>query len=662
MMKKVWLVLLAVVLVFGLAVLGCSSGSSGGGDPETEPFVPFEFTDFTEAIYNLGGSGGKTPVYDATTDSVVFTNTGDKNGSATILFKFAEIGYTLNRSDTLIFTYEIDIDTPKAVITAKDPSKWSSDFEGDSNWGVGQGREYVLGDDTLSEYTGPKVSGTWDGTTGTFEVLMKYLSKNATGIGFAQNFYAKFNNVEVGLNSKFSLKITKIENKKGEAPVDPVDPGEVDWPAIKDAEMVGEYEGDGSGKWAIDQKLPFTYFIIATVGGGNADGFGGVQIGVQGSGVTQEIRTTGNFTPLSHTATDIVYFVIDLSGYDNYSQVITESGWKQFYINDGKAVLGTYQGYFVDGSKTLVTKPAGAVDFVLEGTEDKAVIPGFATKTIPTFSVDTAYHAVTGITYTGPANTIADTEITLKATVAPWNATNKTIVWSCANANVTITGDKFKASAAGTYTVTATIANGATASTPFVKNDISIVVAAPSGVVAPDYSPDWDTLESAWASWASTHTHPTITPIVSGENKIGYTWDFTPVGASDADYDNVYAFFKVTFATGVSLADYDTVTFDWEGISGDLYSKQIGLYAKATKWANESLGATYLVSEKVDITTSGAGTETITIPIDKTKALPLEGNVLYISIFANLSKKGAVGGADTPTKYSIKNVVFSQDD
>ncbi|WP_461247920.1 hypothetical protein [Treponema sp. R6D11] len=39
MMKKVWLVLLAMVLVFGLAVVGCSSGSSSSGDGEEETLV-----------------------------------------------------------------------------------------------------------------------------------------------------------------------------------------------------------------------------------------------------------------------------------------------------------------------------------------------------------------------------------------------------------------------------------------------------------------------------------------------------------------------------------------------------------------------------------------------------------------------------------------------
>jgi len=184
--------------------------------------------------------------------------------------------------------------------------------------------------------------------------------------------------------------------------------------------------------------------------------------------------------------------------------------------------------------------------------------------------------------------------------------------------------------------------------------------AAASAVVAADYSPDWDTLELGWASWASTHTRPLIPLIEESGVNIGYEFDYTPVSGSDADYNNTYAFFEVTFATGVTLADYDTVTFDWEGIDGDIGSKQIGLYAKATKFGSESMGEGYLVSNKPTIEVStvgdGKGTGTVTLTIDKDKALPLEGNTLFVSIFTNVGK--AVGG--NPTHYSITNVVFSQ--
>jgi len=118
----------------------------------------------------------------------------------------------------------------------------------------------------------------------------------------------------------------------------------------------------------------------------------------------------------------------------------------------------------------------------------------------------------------------------------------------------------------------------------------------------------------------------------------------------------VYAFFKVTFATGVCLADYDSVTFTYTGISGDIGSKQIGLFAKADKFANESINDSYLVTNKSAIT--GTTATSVTLTIDKSRALLMTGiaNEFYVSIFSNMAKAG--GG--TATKYSIESISFSK--
>ena len=64
--------------------------------------------------------------------------------------------------------------------------------------------------------------------------------------------------------------------------------------------------------------------------------------------------------------------------------------------------------------------------------------------------------------------------LTLTATVSPSNATNQTIVWSVKDAGTTgagiTSGNTLTATAAGTTTVTATIANGATKNTPFTSD------------------------------------------------------------------------------------------------------------------------------------------------------------------------------------------------
>jgi hypothetical protein len=98
----------------------------------------------------------------------------------------------------------------------------------------------------------------------------------------------------------------------------------------------------------------------------------------------------------------------------------------------------------------------------------------------------TPFVAVTGITGV-PATATAGAPLPLTGTVAPANATNKTIAWSIANAGTTgatVTGSTLNAPAAGTVTVTATIANGQTASTPYTQDFNITVAAAPPSFVA----------------------------------------------------------------------------------------------------------------------------------------------------------------------------------
>jgi uncharacterized protein YjdB len=92
---------------------------------------------------------------------------------------------------------------------------------------------------------------------------------------------------------------------------------------------------------------------------------------------------------------------------------------------------------------------------------------------------DANFIAVTDITGV-PAAATAGTPLTLTGTVTPADATNKTMVWSLKDGGTTgavITGNALNATAAGTTVVTATIAKGASPSTPFTK-DFSITVSA----------------------------------------------------------------------------------------------------------------------------------------------------------------------------------------
>jgi hypothetical protein len=90
--------------------------------------------------------------------------------------------------------------------------------------------------------------------------------------------------------------------------------------------------------------------------------------------------------------------------------------------------------------------------------------------------------AVTGITDV-PTSATAQAPLVLTGTVNPSNATNQTIIWSVRDAGTTgatIGGNTLTATAAGTVTVTATIVNGATATTNYTQ-DFSINVSPPTG-------------------------------------------------------------------------------------------------------------------------------------------------------------------------------------
>jgi len=222
MTKKVWPVLLAVVLVFGLALLGCGSKNddTGGG-----VFVPLNFTGPWAGVIEGWGTSAPT-ITDNEISITASTSTG-------FYISFDKIGYTLNRSDVFIFTYEIEVETPVAVLTVKSMSGGNlSDVSsaGGTGWGKGNGWEYALGSDTLSVYEGPKVASTWDGTTGTFEVLMNLFPASAKGIGFQHNAWCDMGGGgTIAEHSEYKLKITKIENKAGNAPPPPPPPTGTDF-------------------------------------------------------------------------------------------------------------------------------------------------------------------------------------------------------------------------------------------------------------------------------------------------------------------------------------------------------------------------------------------------------------------------------------------------
>jgi len=187
---------------------GWYSGNNGNDpyDPDwtnNEGREHFSFEGPWEGIVKPWGDNA--PTIDG--NSISVTASDDLTG---FYINFADIGYEYNYYDVLKFTYQVEVTTPSAVIIAK-KNNLLEELPYPADWGIGCGREYFLGDATKSVYNGPLVKGTWNGTTGTFEVKMS-LMEGAYAIGFQHNYWAQIDGETVAENSEYKIKLLKIEN------------------------------------------------------------------------------------------------------------------------------------------------------------------------------------------------------------------------------------------------------------------------------------------------------------------------------------------------------------------------------------------------------------------------------------------------------------------
>jgi len=145
---------------------------------------------------------------------------------------FADIGYKMNRSDLLVFSYKIEITTGTyAPLSVKNPVDWTANPPSGGGWGIGKGWEYILGTVATGQHTGPEVDGTYNATTkeGTLEVKMAFFPASMTAIGFQHNYWAEYpSGTKIGGDAGstapvYKITITKIENKAGGTPPPAID-------------------------------------------------------------------------------------------------------------------------------------------------------------------------------------------------------------------------------------------------------------------------------------------------------------------------------------------------------------------------------------------------------------------------------------------------------
>ena len=127
-------------------------------------------------------------------------------------------------------------------------------------------------------------------------------------------------------------------------------------------------------------------------------------------------------------------------------------------------------GATISGGNTFNTTAAGTVTVRATVTNGQTATTNYTQDYSITVSLP--YVAVSDITGV-PTAANAGTPLALTGTVAPSNATNKTIVWSVQNAGTTgatISGNTLNTTAGGTATVRATIVNGATSASNYTKD------------------------------------------------------------------------------------------------------------------------------------------------------------------------------------------------
>jgi hypothetical protein len=174
---------------------------------------------------------------------------------------------------------------------------------------------------------------------------------------------------------------------------------------------------------------------------------------------------------------------------------------------------------------------------------------------------------VTGITNT-PQIAIQGVELELSATVVPSNATHQTITWSGGD----VTDGKFKATSAGTKTVTATIANGASETSPYTKT-FTITVYGTSS-----------TITQAQGAWTKPYRDTGYTLIMTINS---YTWKIevdTGGGNKFTKYTGI-----IVQADGTNyIAQINSELMDYDGQMHTMYYYDMGTYSIDTsKTPNE---------------------------------------------------------------------------
>ena len=137
--------------------------------------------------------------------------------------------------------------------------------------------------------------------------------------------------------------------------------------------------------------------------------------------------------------------------------------------------------------------------------------------------------------------------------------------------------------------------------------------------------------------------------IFADETGFKYTY---PEKATNTSYENSYATFAVGFPSTDRITNYESVTFTYEGVGGDVGWKSIYLYRGATAYTGHqpNTGATSSVS----YSNTGKEATEYTLSLDYTTSLATADTVYFIiAVFGNEAS------SDVQTSYKISNIKFN---
>ena len=131
----------------------------------------------------------------------------------------------------------------------------------------------------------------------------------------------------------------------------------------------------------------------------------------------------------------------------------------------------------------------------------------------------------------------------------------------------------------------------------------------------------------------------------------GYTYTYAQTGEG-INYENGYATFSVDFGTGKTIAEYESVTFTYKGLGGDVGWKPIWLYAKNSAFTGHqpTSGATVGAPQYSD---NGLTAREVTISLANASTITGQTVHFIIAVFGN------VATSEVPTSYEVSNIKFN---